>query len=164
MGIGFDDLKCRFVLPLAVSVLAGCQSTENTSLTLQQANLKKALYCMEILENRPDLEPSHRIEILREECFAETYVQHSPYVEDGRDAVLKVFARRYKNAPELTTSIKRSVAVDDLVWLHQHVKRTPDDRGSAVVNIFRMKEGKFTEHWNVVQKVPETSKNNNTMF
>lgn len=140
------------------------QARENSHSTLEQSNLKKALYCMDILENRPDLDPSHRIEILRNECFSEAYIQHSPHVEDGREAVLNLFENRFKNHTETSTSIKRTAAEGDLVWIHQHVKRTPKDLGRVVVNIFRMEDGKFAEHWNVVQAVPETSKNNNSMF
>lgn len=31
---------------------------------------------MDILENRPDLEPSHRIDILRNECYSENFIEH----------------------------------------------------------------------------------------
>lgn len=149
---------------MAVLVLGGCQQSENPQTVLEAVNLEKALYCMEILENRPDLEPADRLEILDNECIAETYIQHSPHMDDGRDTLLSVFAKRYENFPDTSTSIKRTAAAGDLVWMHQHVKRTPEDPGRAVVNIFRMEGGKFAEHWNVVQDVPAESRNNNTMF
>lgn len=164
MSIKYKTIKCGlsgFLVILAVGV---CQASENPQTAQEQSNLKKALYCMDTLENRPDLEPSRRIDTLRNECFAETYIQHSPHVKDGRDAVLRLFANRYKNHPEISASIKRTASAGDLVWIHLHVKRTPEDLGRSVINIFRMEGGKFAEHWNVSQAVPEKSKNNNTMF
>ncbi|GLX78555.1 hypothetical protein tinsulaeT_18950 [Thalassotalea insulae] len=163
MAVQNKPFKYRFIALLALSATMASQASEETS-TPAQANLKKALYCMDILENRPDLEPSQRINILRNECFAADYIQHSPHVKDGREEVLKLFENRFNNHREITTSIKRTATQGDLVWIHQHVKRTPSDLGRAVVNIFRMEDGKFAEHWNVVQSVPDKSKNNNTMF
>lgn len=37
------------------------------------------------------------------------------------------------------------------------------ERGSAVFDIFRVRNGKL-EHWDVLQAVPETAANKNTMF
>ena len=119
---------------------------------------------MNILENSSELSPTARLDILKNDCFSENYIQHSPHVPDGREAVLNLFAKRFNNHPQISTSIKRTAADGDLVWMHQHVKRDPDDLGRAVINIFRMKDGKFVEHWNVGQAVPERAKNNNTMF
>ena len=131
---------------------------------LEESNLKKALYCMDILENRPDLESSVRIDILRDECFSENYIQHSPHIPDGRDAVLSLFSERYKKYPKLSMSVKRAASEGNLVWIHLHVKLTPDALGSALIHIFRMEDGKFAEHWGVGQPVPKESKNDNTMF
>lgn len=131
---------------------------------LEAENLKKALYCMDILENRNDLKPLTRIDILRKECITENYIQHSPHVPDGREALLSIFAHRYKKFPQLSMSVKRAASEGDLVWLHLHVKRTPESLGAAVMHVFRMENGKMAEHWGVSQRVPETSKNNNTMF
>ena len=52
----------------------------------------------------------------------------------------------------------------DIVWLHVHSKINKDDLGKAVVDIFRVKDGKIVEHWDVIQNVPEQAENNNTMF
>ncbi len=39
-----------------------------------------------------------------------------------------------------------------------------NDRGSAVVDIFRVDKGLIVEHWDVEQAVPAQPKNRNTMF
>lgn len=70
--------------------------------------------------------------------------------------------RRYKD-PKAHVKIFRSAANDDLVWLHLH-SMIADDRGRAIVDIFRVKDGKIVEHWDVIQAVPEESANQNTMF
>jgi len=164
MNVRYKTFKYGLAALFAMLVVGGCQTSGNPQHILEQSNLEKALYCMDLLENRPDLGPSRRIDTLRTECFAKTYIQHSPHVQDGRDVVLNLFANRYENHPGTSISIKRTASEGDLVWIHLHVKRTPEDLGRAVINIFRMEDGKFAEHWNVIQAVPETSKNNNTMF
>ena len=125
---------------------------------LEKGNLEKAIYCMELLEKYKDLEAS------RNECFGETYVQHTPAYPDGSEAVLNAFASRFANYPDFSIDIKRAGADGDLVWIHLHAQSTPEALGSAVINIFRMKDGRFVEHWNVVQAVPAESANRNTMF
>lgn len=144
---------------IAISALGACQVGEDSQTALEAANLKKAIYCMELLEKHHDLETAGQ------ECFTETYIQHTPWLPDGKEAVLELFANRVEKNPDKTIDIKRTAADGDLVWIHLHSKRTPDDvLGNAVINIFRMQDGKFAEHWNVVQAVPEESKNDNTMF
>jgi predicted SnoaL-like aldol condensation-catalyzing enzyme len=48
--------------------------------------------------------------------------------------------------------------------VHSHVRFAPGTLGNAVVDIFRIEDGLVVEHWDVVQAVPETSANDNTMF
>ena len=137
---------------------------ESAGTTLEESNLNKAIYCMEILESRNDLKPLQRINILRNECYSDNFVEHSPNISGGREGLFSLFLSRYKEYPKLSMSIKRSASEGDLVWLHLNVKRTPDLLGAALIHIFRMKDGMVVEHWGVGQPVPENPKNNNTMF
>ena len=143
---------------LVVLALVGCQSDDAAQSALEETNLKKAVYCMELLEIELDVETADR------ECFTKTYIQHAPHVPDGRNAVISFFKARVVKYPESSIEIKRAAADGDLVWLHLHSKRTPDALGSAIVHIFRMEDGKFAEHWGVSQPVPEESEHDNTMF
>ena len=92
------------------------------------------------------------------------YRQHNPGAADGPEpfiAIVKRFAQTY---PDFRMESKRIIAEGNYVVLHSHMIRQPGDRGMAVVDIFRLENGKIVEHWDVVQEVPETSANNNTMF
>ena len=90
------------------------------------------------------------------------YVQHNPMVPTGRAAAVKLLSQRVTR--ESITDIKRVIAEDDLVVLHVHSRSTMQDRGRAVVDIFRVAEGKIVEHWDVIQTIPPASANPNGMF
>ena len=92
------------------------------------------------------------------------YRQHNPGSGDGPEPFIAAVKGITKVFPELSMEVKRIIAEGDLVILHSHLILKPGDRGSAVVDIFRLENGKIVEHWDVVQEVPETSANNNTMF
>ena len=92
------------------------------------------------------------------------YRQHNPGAGDGPEPFIATVKRFVQAFPELRMESKRIIAEGDLVVLHSHLILKPGDRGTAVVDIFRLENGKIVEHWDVVQEVPEKSANNNTMF
>ncbi|SDE33625.1 nuclear transport factor 2 family protein [Kordiimonas lacus] len=151
-------LRCLAGSALAFFTTAPGFAGDAEQHALETANLEKAIYCMDLLENKLDVDTAAK------ECFGDTYIQHHSRLEDGRDAVIALFRARAKRYPQYSARIVRSAASGDLVWLHMHVKRSPEELGGAVVNIFRMKDGKMVEHWGVAMPVPETSKNDNGMF
>lgn len=92
------------------------------------------------------------------------YRQHNPLVADGPEG-LKVFINFLKtNFPEARSEIKKVFAEGDYVILHVHSIRPPNIRGRAIIEIFRLENGKIDEHWDVIQEIPETSANPNGMF
>jgi predicted SnoaL-like aldol condensation-catalyzing enzyme len=93
------------------------------------------------------------------------YIQHNPQAADGFQAFIDFVKFFTTQNPQLHVDIKRVIAECDLVVTHSHLTLNPTDRGSAVADIFRLnREGKIVEHWDVIQAIPETSANNNTMF
>jgi predicted SnoaL-like aldol condensation-catalyzing enzyme len=95
----------------------------------------------------------------------EPYRQHNPLIEDGMEGVRKFVAWILANHPDAHGEIKRVFADGDYVILHSHWHGLSDNpRGEAVVDIFRLEAGKVVEHWDVIQPIPETAANNNTMF
>ena len=92
------------------------------------------------------------------------YVQHNPNAADGPDGFRKFIGFLRDKFPNSHSEIKRSFVDGDYVILHVHAVREPGSRGNAIVDIFKLENGKVVEHWDVVQPVPENPANNNTMF
>jgi predicted SnoaL-like aldol condensation-catalyzing enzyme len=99
-----------------------------------------------------------------ETWVAPGYIQHNPMAKTGRDAAIAFLEPFFANTPGLSYELKRIIADGNLVAVHARMKMAPEDRGSAVVDILRVEGCKIVEHWDVVQPVPETSANDNTMF
>ncbi len=96
--------------------------------------------------------------------LAPGYIQHNPEVANGI-APLQDYVRWIRaNTPQSRASIKRVLADGDLVMLHVHSQDKPGERGVAVVDIFRVADGKIAEHWDVIQPVPAQDANGNGMF
>jgi predicted SnoaL-like aldol condensation-catalyzing enzyme len=93
------------------------------------------------------------------------YRQHNPLIEDGMEGLRKFVAWITSNHPDARYENKRVFADGDHVIVHSHWHGLSDNpRGEAVVDIFRLEGGKVLEHWDVIQSIPETSANSNTMF
>ena len=56
------------------------------------------------------------------------------------------------------------LADGDLVTVHYRLVHAAHPRGTAVVDIFRCADGRFVEHWDVLQPVPEHPRNPRAMF
>jgi predicted SnoaL-like aldol condensation-catalyzing enzyme len=92
------------------------------------------------------------------------YRQHNPGAADGSEPFIKFVKRFAQTYPEFRVEPKRIIAEGNYVVMHSHLTREPGDRGMAVVDIFRLEDAKIVEHWDVLQEIPETPANNNTMF
>lgn len=92
------------------------------------------------------------------------YKQHNPDIGDGPDAFVTAIGGLLSGFPDFSFETKRVIGQGDMVALHSFLRFTKDERGHAVVDIFRVVDGKIAEHWDVIQPVPEASANDNTMF
>ena len=92
------------------------------------------------------------------------YIQHNPQAPDGFEAFVQFVGGFLEQFPQTSFDIKRAVAEGDLVVTHSLLKTSPEDRGTAVADFFRLEDGKVVEHWDVLQPIPESAANEHPMF
>ncbi len=93
-----------------------------------------------------------------------SYIQRNPGAPDGAAAFVGYVTYMRSQFPQLQLEIRRALADGDIVVTHSHFRRTPEDRGLAVADFWRLEDGKIVEHWDVIQEVPAEAKNTNSMF
>jgi predicted SnoaL-like aldol condensation-catalyzing enzyme len=122
-----------------------------------EANKKLVLDFYEQAIGRKDFEAARKF-------MGATYKQHAPYAADGPEG-LRGFIEWFKaNCPNHTYEIRRVLAEGDFVMLHVHGMGGLSPHGEAVVDIFRVEDGKVVEHWDIIQAIPENADNPNSMF
>ncbi len=96
--------------------------------------------------------------------IGDRYIQHNPTARDGLEGLKAFIDFLRAKFPESHSDIKQAFADGNYVILHVHSVRVPGTLGRAIVDIFRLENGKVVEHWDVVQDIPEHPANSNTMF
>jgi predicted SnoaL-like aldol condensation-catalyzing enzyme len=99
-----------------------------------------------------------------DEFFARDYVQHSPLAATGAKGLKDFLDWARARAPAAEHRVKRMFVDGDYVIAHVHVIINPGDNGNAVIDIFRIANGRIAEHWDVAQEVPVKAANTNGMF
>ena len=146
---------------LAAAVVAmACAFTGRPALadTAQQETNKKAV--IEFYDkaiNQKDFDAAAKY-------FGPHYIQHNPTARDGIEGFKAFLAFLREKFPNARSEIKRAFADGDYVILHVHAVREPGTRGAAIVDIFRLDNGKIVEHWDVRQEIPDKAANDNGMF
>jgi predicted SnoaL-like aldol condensation-catalyzing enzyme len=100
------------------------------------------------------------IDVLRT-LLREDFVEHSPGNPSGRDAFIDFIAAAPVARAKL--ELRRIVADDDYVVVHYRMATPEDERGVAVIDIWRLTAGQIVEHWDVVQPIPDPSEVPNGM-
>jgi predicted SnoaL-like aldol condensation-catalyzing enzyme len=122
-----------------------------------EANKKNVVEFYEKAINQKDFEAASKY-------LGSRYTQHNPTAPDGPEGLKGFLAFLKSKFPQSHSDIKRVFADGDYVILHVHAMREPGTRGRAIVDIFKLENGKIVEHWDVAQDVPEKAANANGMF
>jgi len=93
-----------------------------------------------------------------------TYIQHTAAAEDGVEGLRNYINFFLKAFPNAKGDIRRVIADGDIVAVHAHWTNLVSKNGDVGVDFFRVQDGKLVEHWDVMQAIPDASKNENTVY
>ncbi|OGA69889.1 MAG: polyketide cyclase [Betaproteobacteria bacterium RIFCSPLOWO2_12_FULL_68_20] len=149
--------KTKFAAVLAVVALAIPAPAGAGNTPQEEQNKKTVIDFYDKAINKKDFEAA-------KVHFGPRYIQHNPRAADGPQG-LKGFIDFLKaKFPNYQSTFKRVLADGDYVIVHVHNVPNPGERGRAIIDIFRLENGKIVEHWDVAQDIPEKALNNNGMF
>src|SRR6187401_2879747 len=143
---------------LIVAILAVALAAPASAGISKNAKAQKVIAFMDMVFNQKKVKEGF------DKYVGDKYIQHNPIAPDGKDPAVEVLGKALQALPGWTYEVKHAYVDGDYAIVHSHVRMKADDRGMAVVDIFRFEKGKVVEHWDVVQAIPEKSANNNTMF
>jgi predicted SnoaL-like aldol condensation-catalyzing enzyme len=85
--------------------------------------------------------------------FSDDFIDHSSRVTGDRQSVVALLDRLDWSKAGPARTVKHVVADGDIVTMHYHLVREPGTAGFAAADIFRVKDGKIAEHWEVMQPI-----------
>jgi predicted SnoaL-like aldol condensation-catalyzing enzyme len=99
------------------------------------------------------------------EYMSADFVEHSADSAGGTaQSTVEFLTDLMRKTPHAKWEVVRAIAEEDLVFLH--VRFTPAEHAApiAIGEIFRVKDGRIVEHWDIIQHSPENAVNPNSMF
>ncbi len=160
--MGLNEMKTfrssAIALVTSLALIAACGVA--TGAEPSQAERNKQL----VLTAYQGLFGDHDLTVV-DKYWAEDYIQHNPYVSDGRDS-LKTFVRKLgiENWPKTQVRFLRVAADGDLVFLQTMQPKMAQSPEMVIVDIFRVANGKIAEHWDTMQAVPADATNPRPMY
>ncbi len=98
------------------------------------------------------------------DMVSDRFIQHDPHHQPGRDGFTRTIPEMFSRYPTLQWTMKRIWADEDYVIVQSHYQFAAHGKGTAAVDIFRIKDGKIDEHWDAMQDIPEKTANPNSVF
>lgn len=127
---------------------------------MEENNKKVVLEYEETAFNKKDIEAAAAF-------LSDNFKQHNPNFPDGKEGFKGGMQWLISTYPNLKVEVKDVIASGDKVVIHVYGEMdssNPSGDKAAIVDIFRLENGKIAEHWDVLQTIPAEPKNSNSMF
>ena len=100
----------------------------------------------------------HNFDYIKEQYGSHPYKQHNQSMVDGITGVLDVVSNFAKRYPDYTYDVKHFYVDGPYVTIHSHATNNKKHRGNPkkglnIMDIWKVEDGKLTEHWDAVQPI-----------
>ena len=124
----------RFLVAAAIIALAPAAFAADAS--QMDANKKVVVEFYDAAINQKNFEAASKF-------LGPRYTQHNPRAADGPEGLKGFLAFLREKFPDYHSEIKRVFADGDYVILHVHNVPTAGSRGNAIIDIFKLENGKI---------------------
>lgn len=98
-----------------------------------------------------------------DDYISKDFVQHNPTIADGPEGVKALIQMLIsQGVQKQKIEFKHIIAEDDIVILHSRYEMAGKEW--RFIDIYRLKNNKFVEHWDAMMQMVEERANNNLMF
>lgn len=97
-----------------------------------------------------------------EKFITPDFIHHNQYFQGNREALQKAMEGAHQKKPNKAIEIKHSYIDEDIVITHSLVIK--QDMEIAVIHIFRFRNNKIVELWDLGQPIKKDSPNENGLF
>ena len=106
-----------------------------------------------------------RVRAAFERYVSPALVEHKPDVPAGsRSVVVDFLEGIVKEVPGAKWEIVRTIAENEMVFLHARFTPAPGAPPYAIADVFRLEDCKIVEHWDVVEPPRDGMPNTNSRF
>jgi predicted SnoaL-like aldol condensation-catalyzing enzyme len=89
---------------------------------------------------------------------------HNPWFRGDAASLQQGMEQSAAKNPDKIFEVKQAIAEGERVAVHSHLRMNAQDRGMAVVHIFRFRNGRIAELWDLGMPIPAEILNENGMF
>ncbi|HOS48607.1 MAG TPA: ester cyclase [Bacteroidia bacterium] len=102
---------------------------------------------------------SHQVSEGYDLYVSEKFVHHNIHFKSDAHTLKAGMMQSAEMFPEKIFEVKQCIAENDKVMTYSHVRLTPDDKGFALMHLFRFENNKIVELWDIAQQIPESIAN-----
>jgi predicted SnoaL-like aldol condensation-catalyzing enzyme len=93
-----------------------------------------------------------------------TFRHHNPHFRGDAESLKRAMQENARKNPGKIFEIQRALEDGEFVAVHSRVRQNAQDRGGAVVHLFRFDRERIEELWDIGQAEPEEMVNEQGMF